>query len=629
MAKSMINRSNSLMHRLDETTENLSKVPFGQLVGGVLTACIQAQSDASSAALRYTKEVLFQDDPSEREVSTITFCYNEGGVQKSLTLPLITVVPIPNLRLDSVDIGFYAEVSVDNRNQGQFLTTIGSNQIDEKTLSTATANSNLHIDITAHSNQIPSGIAALMRCIGDGGIIIEDVPEPEPAPENDVPGYDPVMDPGMMGYPDPAGYMGMMEGTEGISNNTADGEEEMANILLEYKRQTEGQDYNALAEATRNIRAHAARFGGIATLEDIRNSGGVVSYFGFNPGFNPEFNPDDPAGAPAMATPGGTFFEMYCDQYEGLRGLFTHWTAPYISHNPGVPYRMEDYEVISTILSTLLWERYNGPTRMVTDSEGMRYFDDLQITGLWTYGCDASLDYAAGSINPQIFWNADKIIAAREQPAPFALLSNRVLVWQPLFDQIMQSRVAALSETPSDIPQFYPPIEQILQGAPYVPRAGYGIPSPLYDTSLVCFIDPMTVQEFADDSYNYMCNNMGYSSDNVSQMLFADRTLFASNMQMSGAYVDTLCSTPDANSPFTLLWAARSHQDPASLNALCRAMVEVITYQFGNQFSPSPQVQAIFDRYPAADTDSLATLARNLLDNGPSRLGNVVQALKK
>ena len=174
MRKPLSLLSPTLRHKLDESPEAVGSVPFGQLVGGVLTACIEAQGQASELAWQYTKEALFQDDPFEEQVTTVTFTYVENAVEKSITIPLLTLVPAPYLKMDDIDLDFNAQVSVDNSDQYTLMANVGSSQTDMVSLQTASMDTNLHIQIKAHAGQPPAGLLSFLRMVGDNGIIIED-----------------------------------------------------------------------------------------------------------------------------------------------------------------------------------------------------------------------------------------------------------------------------------------------------------------------------------------------------------------------------------------------------------------------------------------------------------------------
>lgn len=89
----------------------LSAIPFGALIGGPLTAAIEAQSKAALASVAFIRAVGFD---SEGKVLNVVFKYKAGPEEDSvqeLQVPLLTIVPIPFLRIDNMDINFKASLS--------------------------------------------------------------------------------------------------------------------------------------------------------------------------------------------------------------------------------------------------------------------------------------------------------------------------------------------------------------------------------------------------------------------------------------------------------------------------------------------------------------------------------------
>ena len=159
---------NITSHKVDETISELGKMPFGSLIGNILSACVDAQNDAAITAWNYTQEVLRQKDP-------VVFTFQEAGTLKKLSVPLVTIVPLPYLKLDNIDINFDAEVSVNNERSNDFLVKVNNNNLEGNSVHLAKGESNLHIDINAGTTDMPAGLALLMNYMG-GGLVIEELP---------------------------------------------------------------------------------------------------------------------------------------------------------------------------------------------------------------------------------------------------------------------------------------------------------------------------------------------------------------------------------------------------------------------------------------------------------------------
>ncbi len=91
----------------------LAAIPFGALIGGPLSAAIEAQGQAAMTTVKFIREVGLTED---NKVQTITFKLDRkssNGQDETLSLevPLLTVVPIPFIRIDDVSINFKASLT--------------------------------------------------------------------------------------------------------------------------------------------------------------------------------------------------------------------------------------------------------------------------------------------------------------------------------------------------------------------------------------------------------------------------------------------------------------------------------------------------------------------------------------
>jgi hypothetical protein len=97
----------------DVSADQLNNIDFRLMIGGPLQAAIDAQVASSIATINFIKSVGFDDDG---EVKTVEFKYNKtksDGTTESATIdvPLLAMLPIPSLRIESVDINFNAKLN--------------------------------------------------------------------------------------------------------------------------------------------------------------------------------------------------------------------------------------------------------------------------------------------------------------------------------------------------------------------------------------------------------------------------------------------------------------------------------------------------------------------------------------
>jgi hypothetical protein len=97
--------------------EELGSLDFGAMIGGPLTAVINAQSQAAMASVDFIKGVGFVDD----EPIMVEFKYTrlapdpanpgeEAEREFSLTVPILTMLPVPFIRVQDTTIEFNAKI---------------------------------------------------------------------------------------------------------------------------------------------------------------------------------------------------------------------------------------------------------------------------------------------------------------------------------------------------------------------------------------------------------------------------------------------------------------------------------------------------------------------------------------
>ena len=105
--------------------DELASIDFEAMIGGPLTAVIKAQSQAANTSVDFIKAVGFSEDDDGNEVPTmVTFRYDkpvettddDGNVLVevlpfNLTVPFLTMVPIPFIRVEETTIDFNAKIT--------------------------------------------------------------------------------------------------------------------------------------------------------------------------------------------------------------------------------------------------------------------------------------------------------------------------------------------------------------------------------------------------------------------------------------------------------------------------------------------------------------------------------------
>lgn len=107
-----------------DATRQLGALPFGNIIGGPLVAAVEAQAKAARSTVDFIQSVAYKpldngttDTNVVRELQTVEFAYEIGGQSAKLSVPLLSIVPIPYIRIDDMTIQFKANISAETASQ--------------------------------------------------------------------------------------------------------------------------------------------------------------------------------------------------------------------------------------------------------------------------------------------------------------------------------------------------------------------------------------------------------------------------------------------------------------------------------------------------------------------------------
>lgn len=94
-------------------TEALQAIPFASIIGAPLDACIKAQAMAAQTTWEFIQQVGMQDKNEDglKEAVNVSFTFIQNGKTVRLNIPLLSIVPIPYIAIQNIDIAFKANLS--------------------------------------------------------------------------------------------------------------------------------------------------------------------------------------------------------------------------------------------------------------------------------------------------------------------------------------------------------------------------------------------------------------------------------------------------------------------------------------------------------------------------------------
>lgn len=96
-------------------TNALQGIPFAAIIGAPLKAAIEAQTMAAKTSWEFIQNVgLNTDENGQKTAVNVSFDFLQNGKMARLNVPLLTIVPIPYIAINTIDIAFKAKINAES-----------------------------------------------------------------------------------------------------------------------------------------------------------------------------------------------------------------------------------------------------------------------------------------------------------------------------------------------------------------------------------------------------------------------------------------------------------------------------------------------------------------------------------
>jgi hypothetical protein len=283
-----------------------------------------------------------------------------------------------------------------------------------------------------------------------------------------------------------------------------------------------------------------------------------------------------------------------------IKAFHTNSTRPFLINNSGAAYYIEDFELLTTVLSALMWRKLNGSIKLYTDKTGKDYYQSIDILDLWDAGINtAVLENISEYVNPQIFWACAKIFALQAEQTPVAMIDMDLIVWKSLLSVLTGKQLAVIHR------------EELMENVYLAPeilkkRKDYQFDAEWDWTALPCnmsfayFADPGFKKYYTDCSIDFMSYNNEYPQEMVSQMVFAEQRIVAMCAKKMTIPVYHFLDHPfqPDNQIFTHLWGAKKtiRNEPEKRKKVCCSLLLKIKENFPEYYYKLSQIE-VFTLY--------------------------------
>ena len=94
-----------------KTIGALSGIPFENIIGGPLSACIKAQAEAAVSTVNFIESVGLRSNGDKKEAIYVVFSYVQNGRRANISVPLLTIVPIPYIAINNISLNFKVAIT--------------------------------------------------------------------------------------------------------------------------------------------------------------------------------------------------------------------------------------------------------------------------------------------------------------------------------------------------------------------------------------------------------------------------------------------------------------------------------------------------------------------------------------
>ncbi len=252
-----------------------------------------------------------------------------------------------------------------------------------------------------------------------------------------------------------------------------------------------------------------------------------------------------------------------------MRGFHVNSTSPSVilagRYKSDNQYYIEDFEILTTILSALKWRQYNGSIKMYTDNLGKAYYDELGISDIWDEGINVDvLENIKLNINTDVFWAFGKILALSQETSPCVIFDTDLIVWNNI-SHLINAELMAFHREPLELVDTYVPQEKLKVPPDYVWEEWDWTANPC-NAALLYFGSNKIKDYFTDRALLFMHNNPAKKEEKPTHMVFAEQRLLVMCAKKIGVeiryFLDEIFAKNldygKGNNLFTHIWGYKS-----------------------------------------------------------------------
>src|ERR1035437_1555369 len=119
------------------------------------------------------------------------------------------------------------------------------------------------------------------------------------------------------------------------------------------------------------------------------------------------------------------------------------WTKP--CRTSALGFSMNEAELLTMIISVLMWQKHNGTIKLYTDNTGYAFIKKHDLLNLWDGGIDTDvLENNSYPIDPEVFLAVGKLLALEVHTCPCVMLDTALIIVRPIHNLLKNTSITAL-----------------------------------------------------------------------------------------------------------------------------------------------------------------------------------------
>ncbi len=237
-----------------------------------------------------------------------------------------------------------------------------------------------------------------------------------------------------------------------------------------------------------------------------------------------------------------------------MQAIHSTWSKPRIDGCSC--FLIEDFDILTTVLSALKWREKNGRISMITDSTGFEFYKSRNLLGLWD-NVSREFDDIPDYVDPKKFWASGKLFALKNQDVPVAVIDTDFIVWDMLaFDKLKDITVIHREELYSDI---YPEPSYFNMRRGYVFNPNFNWCINPVNTAFYVIKNQALKDLYLNEAMEFIKNSA--DGDNLTYMVFAEQRLLPMCAEILGIKIDEFSDLErlfsDGDRYFTHTWGMK------------------------------------------------------------------------